>query len=1191
MEAEPAEQPGSSEHKPSVELDWDEVEAKYWASMNDHYQKALRQIEVDFKAAKKPLEKRILESTNAFMELEEEETALIQQLQQVRQKKVETATARERIRLQLQAIYLEHEQARAAHEESKARCEAEQRENFRMWREQPNLGKVSGPASSEEQKYAPDVAWGGPVQPPLVESLSDNGPHENKPVTAPQPKENGQDAQAGHRDVEMSDPDGIHQDPESIATREPCATPAVQEATPNHQSSSATEALIPPTVPADPTAPAVPEPSDDRERRESSPLANGRQDQNETADQDGEKPTAERAVDAAVDEDMINKTTVPDDYGTEQAGPSAKGIPPSAAETRETTSNLPLEANKAPEKGTVISESPVAAEPDTREPVEAPAVSAEDESTALEPQEADAVMIDAVIREKETGPSEAPVTETERADASNQSLDATVSDVTMADESSKAPPALDDLIPEEPTETSKAGEKVRNDTADSPQAPSPASSLSSLSSSFEDLDEQPESPTNPRGVVQVVDENQQLVGHLRPLGRENRSISLITKLPIMRAVQIRSGRRFTAEDLDKVHHPSDQKGAKWISMMIQATGDIQEQPCHTCAKNNGVYQDCIIVADENFGKCGNCEWNRHACHGAGRPASRQSAAEKNDAKRPITPSGFTFANQSFTSLPLREGDSISVDGVPSPTTGIKNSVMPKKFGRTSLPSGRKPSTVGLSNPDTPGTPMVGSPEVSAYHVDHDLPEITPDILCLRDNGVVFTEPELMRGVPLEKISPDHPYWDPSWDADIASKISKELAKWQEKFDDLERQKVNDHRKYEAKRQVNRGNTILDWLERGELHPYQLVAKEWMNTKKLIKYNTLYRLAQMLANELPLYRLEMKASDWMRHRLNELFLKEGDQFNLAFQVSGFYHDPKVQQVRDKAGFTSVGRPHKASTKKAAGEFATPKGSVQKLLKRKELPTEEATPKQEAPAPPSQQTQTRSSPRKIVVVVGASTSAGGTTAANAQAAATTTTNTTAVPPSPLAPDDSDDEDDQIMVQQSPVPSRHPAKKKIRLTVSTGSPTPVLPTAPDLNCDGYTSIDSCSEDQLHDIDWRINQIKTPEVSTNPSVTQYWHFVGGTAGMLEHQVLKQLRPAKWAVFKHPYDFHLRYKEVSEIVYAAQSDRVIIRFKKAKNQAEGEGRGDMLAEFKRARTKKRFLKFMAAKGVKLLRSSRYIFF
>ncbi|KAK4463904.1 hypothetical protein QBC42DRAFT_172619 [Cladorrhinum samala] len=750
----------------------------------------------------------------------------------------------------------------------------------------------------------------------------------------------------------------------------------------------------------------------------------------------------------------------------------------------------------------------------------------------------------------------------------------------MTDEPSAAS-VSNDVAPEKPTETSSAGEKAGNDAAGSPQAPSPASSLSSLSSSFEDLDDQPESPTTPSGMVQVLDENQQLVGHLRPLGRENRSISVITKLPIKRAVRIRSGRRFTTEDLDKVHHPSDQKGAKWISMMIQATGDVQEQPCHTCAKNNGVYQDCIIVADENFGKCGNCEWNRHACHGAGRPASRHSAVEKSDAKRPITPGGFASVGHSFTSLPPREGDSISVDGgVPSPTTGIKNSVMPKKIGRTSLPSGRKMSTVGL---DTPGTPMAGSPEPSAYHVDHNLPEITRDILCLRDDGVVFTEPDLMRGVPLEKISPDHPYWDPSWDADIAGKISKELAKWQEKFDDLERQKVNDHRKYEAKRQVNRGNTILDWLEKGELHPYQLVAKEWMNTKKLIKYNTLYRLAQMLANELPLYRLDMKASDWMRHRLNELFLKEGDQFNLAFHVSGFYHDPKVQQVRDKAGFTSVGRPHKASTKKAAAEAAvTPKvGSVQKPLKRKELPAEEATPKQEAPTPlpahASHQTQTRSSPRKIVVVVG--NAAGNTQAAAAAAAA--------VPPSPLAPDDSDDEDGQIMVQQSPVPSRQPAKKKIRLTVSTGSPTPVAANAPDLNCDGYTSIDSCSEDQLHDIDWRINQIKTPEVSTNPSVTQYWHFVGGTAGMLEHQVLKQLRPAKWAVFKHPYDFHLRYKEVSEIVYAAQSDKVIIRFKRAKNQAEGEGRGDMLAEFKRARTKKRFLKFMAAKGVKLLRSSR----
>ncbi|KAG7408170.1 hypothetical protein Forpe1208_v012389 [Fusarium oxysporum f. sp. rapae] len=44
--------------------------------------------------------------------------------------------------------------------------------------------------------------------------------------------------------------------------------------------------------------------------------------------------------------------------------------------------------------------------------------------------------------------------------------------------------------------------------------------------------------------------------------------------------------------------------------MIQATGAIQATRCLSCDKNQGAFDDCIIVGGDLFQKCGNREWNR-----------------------------------------------------------------------------------------------------------------------------------------------------------------------------------------------------------------------------------------------------------------------------------------------------------------------------------------------------------------------------------------------------------------------------------------------------------------------------------------------------------------------------------------------------------------------------------------------------
>ncbi|KAK4186645.1 hypothetical protein QBC35DRAFT_370170, partial [Podospora australis] len=650
--------------------------------------------------------------------------------------------------------------------------------------------------------------------------------------------------------------------------------------------------------------------------------------------------------------------------------------------------------------------------------------------------------------------------------------------------------------------------------------------------------------------VEIYHDDGRFIGRIRPdYHRDNPAVQQLFQhllsLPIQRPVHIRATRKFTEEDIEKIYQSSDPKGSKWMSTYIQATGEIQAQPCQMCAKNTGPYQECIIVGDMENAKCGNCEWARQACHGSSVAATARPKSQSGTAPAGSHPSasGFTAINGRSSSHPVASGSYTTAESFP-----VKN------MSRKSLPSQRGSQQV----PKEGAAPNFPSPEP-------ELPSITKDNLCLRHDGTVYTDPPLIRGVPLEKISPSHSYWEPGWPEDIASLVKAEMDRWNAKFYESEEKGWNDHRKYEAKRQVNRGKAILTFLESGVIHPYQLVAKGWMDPHKIIKYNTLYRLAQMLGDELPRFKtLDVPPLDWMRHRLNEILLDKGDNFSLSRTVAGFYHDPKVEQVRKQNGFTSVGRPHKSVNHKTASSKGQPKTIKQKDAqstpsKASSFSTPNTLAKEGGQSKELVQDRPRSSPRKPASAAGFSSRqddvqdtihSAGTTAKKRFV-------------------------DEINVHSQPsTPER--LKKRIRVT-----PTVITADSPDIDHDGYTSTDSCSADMLTDIDWRIEQIKTLEMATNTKVTQYWHWVSGTAGQLEHQVLKQVTPPKWAVFKHPYDFHLTIKELEEIVFAPGSAKVIIRHKAATEK------GEMMAWFRRDRTKKRFLRFMLEKRIKVIRSNK----
>lgn len=686
--------------------------------------------------------------------------------------------------------------------------------------------------------------------------------------------------------------------------------------------------------------------------------------------------------------------------------------------------------------------------------------------------------------------------------------------------------------------------------------------------------------------VEVYDSEGNLIGEVKHLEQRNVWIREAVKLPVRRRVVIRAGRKFGPEDLEKIYEPTDNKGAKWLSCMIQAAGEVQGQQCVTCTKNIGVFSECVIVGSETFPRCANCEWNRQGCHGAApvatrpksplatRPKSRHSVASgeaPHMSPRPTRRSaslaaqsapsgGFTAVNSSASGAKSQRY-SEGADGRDSSPQATKE--------RKSLPGGRASDVSGeegvssalkkskghrKSLPDGPN--HRGDDEEPEVEEDEDTEEITKDLLVMEHNGVVFTAPEIMRGVPLEKISPGHPYWDPSWPP-LEAFITPTLEKWKEKYDKALDESASQSSKYLANRQVNRGNAVLKYLRDGPIHPLQIIARRFV-TKKLFNYDTIHRLVQIL-DELLKFKIDVTPAQWVRHRLHQKFLEKGDEFSLDEEIDALYHDPKVRYIRKKSGFGNIGRP---SGYRMKGELGgTPKkGSRGTKRKKSASPERPALPLPEPRGP-------KLAPRPV----------------------------------------SAHEDHH---QPSPVLGRRPGKKHKAdhhpavepAGASTGNIPPQNPgPAPgsaggdgfeDLESAGYTSHDSYSRDPIWRHDWRVYQVKTAHMTSNPSVTQYYHWVdrgadGTEEFCFEHQVLKDVIPPNkvtWGVYKDPFDFHLRLSELVDVKWSRDSLKMLA----VTRQVPGvEWRGDVIVNFKRERTKRRFLMFLARKQVKLVRSAR----
>lgn len=671
------------------------------------------------------------------------------------------------------------------------------------------------------------------------------------------------------------------------------------------------------------------------------------------------------------------------------------------------------------------------------------------------------------------------------------------------------------------------------------------------------------------GLVDIVDADSKVVGPVERVEPWNQWVEAIQKLPIKRKVKIRRGRKFTPDHLAMIYDRSEAKGVRWLACMIQATGEIQPQRCHSCDKNQGAFDDCIVVGGPLFQKCGNCEWNRQGCH---TPLSNKSPnavepdpdyyAHRNSSGKDghhLPLRGFSGIQEQRRSLPpARDADAVNghsaynqpfkskpplpePEQMPTPKEHKEHHFVSSTY-TPSGPGGFTPANA-KSRPQSREilTPSVRSIEASPQPTpNQDLEEITRSNLVLRHDGTVYTYPECVEGVPLAKIDEKHPYWEPRWPP-VKSVIEPQLESWREKYEIALQAKAKGETgsaKFQTGRQVNRGIKILEYLQDGEISPYQLLSKKYTHTGKgaITSYDTLFRMCETLG-ELAKFRLGVSPVEWLRQRLHEILMQKGSHFNYAKTIHDFYHDEKLAALRAKNGYKSIGRPsgYKAPATSTNSASGTPLG----MKKRKSLHSQ--TDISQAASPTSQSPLTvhedyECSPTNASAGLHESNSFG-----------------------------------------------QPLQKRLK----PPSPIPALPND-EFYTESVSDADSWSGAPLEKLDWRIYQVKTRDFTSSTNVTQYWHWKEGKR-QFEHQVLRETNPVAWGILRTPIDFNVPLDDIVQVAWnmdALQVHLVTSRFGSAVSELDGKPRGDIMASFKRETTMRRFLSYCRQRRLKVVKIS-----
>ncbi|KAG6004304.1 hypothetical protein E4U43_000764 [Claviceps pusilla] len=677
-------------------------------------------------------------------------------------------------------------------------------------------------------------------------------------------------------------------------------------------------------------------------------------------------------------------------------------------------------------------------------------------------------------------------------------------------------------------------------------------------------------------LAHVVDCDGHAIGPVEEVEPWNHWVEAIRDVPVKRQIKIRRGRKFNQNHLATIYNRSEPKGVKWIACMIQATGQVQQQRCHSCDKNQGVFDDCVILGGPLFQKCGNCEWNRQGCHMSTMTTTK--TPPPNAESNIFSPEPLVFRGPPPPPpLSLGRGRLRSIDGVYASHETIDGLEpiqlpTPKEHGFSNhlhqyshpshhhhplhhhhhhqqqqqlyaAPSGFTP----VNSCSRPPSREIQSPTV--HPVQHPrrlltpLAEITRNNLVLRHNHVVYTYPECVAGVPLAKIDESHPYWDPRWPS-IQSIIAPQLDDWMVKHKKALIAKANGEggsKKEQTLRQVNRGTTVLEFLEQGEISPYQLLSKRYTRSGKgnITAYDTVFRMCKTL-QELANFRLDISPVEWLRHRLHEIILEEGVKFNYARTMHDFYHDPKFAALRLKNGFRSIGRPSGFTAGKRTGRRANANITSSTAKRRRRVHPQTHTPR--------------------------------------------TTPSASCSPISSPPQEDFNQSPILRQRRNHLPTAEPAHMAVLEGLKTLSPVST-PLNDEFYTDGFTDTDSWSGAPLQRLDWRVYQVKTRLFTSQPNVTQYWHWKEDER-VFEHQVLQDTKPVIWGLLRAPVDFDIPLDDIVLVnwnIDALRVHLVMSLFGSSKmSQQDGKPRGDVMASFKRETTMRRFLSYCRQRRLKL---------
>ncbi|KAF5985953.1 hypothetical protein FBULB1_2685 [Fusarium bulbicola] len=389
-------------------------------------------------------------------------------------------------------------------------------------------------------------------------------------------------------------------------------------------------------------------------------------------------------------------------------------------------------------------------------------------------------------------------------------------------------------------------------------------------------------------------------------------------------------------------------------------------------------------------------------------------------------------------------------------------------------------------------------------------EITLETMVLKHDGNVYTYPECVAGVPLAKINEEHPYWEPDW-PNAEKLVELQLNRYRKKRQDLIKEDPQHPRLLSVKNHINRAKKTLKFLKKCPISPCQLLGKRYI--KRGIKaFDALFRLSETIS-ELEKFNLDVSPVDWLRQRLHELILSQGAEFKLTKALQSFHNDSKIINLRLKNGLDERGR------RSIALSHVSPSNTPKPPQKRKSMHSVPTTPHEYSFIhyfpPPSQAPQIYPAPAPAPVPA----------------------------PGP-----------------QPAFSTHLNKKPKYMPPTHGSPV-----HDEFHFDAWSDTDSCSGGSITKYDWRLGVVKTRLYTSHINVTQYWTWVGQIQ-CFQHQILKDVKPAKWGLFRDDIDFHVNVAEIEEMEWSFEALRVHIIMKKDAGElaADGRPRGDVMASFSR---------------------------